>query len=125
MSESASTYYNIMKKKLHEQTKKTIYKDEACDIDALFCQNNSIENSEEESLVIAIRNSINLDDYIKCQKISDENQSQYGIADETRDLISGEKELEAQNELNSDHILSIDNKINIENAAILNLRPQA
>ena len=52
----------------------------------------------------------------------DKNQSQYGSTDKTRDLISGEKELEAQNELNSDPILSTDNEINIDNKALLYLR---
>ena len=44
MSDSVNTYYNIMKKNSMTKQKETIIQDEAWGIDALFSQNNSIEN---------------------------------------------------------------------------------
>ena len=120
MSDSVKTYYNIMKKNSMTEHRETITQDETWGIDALFSQNNSIENSGDDNLDIAIL--FNLDDD---HNISGKNQSQNGITCDTRNLINGEKELKAQNELNSDLIISIDSETNIDNKAQLNLRQQA
>ena len=60
MSHSVSTYYDIIKKNSMNKQNETIIQDEAWSIDALFSQNNSIQNSEENNLEIAIL--FNLDD---------------------------------------------------------------